>query len=338
MTRLRRLALSVVFMIVSAAPNTMLAANPDPYDEVDGFASGSVYVGCTLGQNWSGFPVHLMTDFTSTSATEKLDVTLPLYVTWILYQDSTSVSQAVDPPQPITNYAWFDGYHDEFEVVVASVEDVNLYNDCPAGDYKVFEAPRAGDYPLNSSGQLHLEDVHGGIGAKSNIILQRYTNEEETEGVRLYIGWAQPKTYYDFVSSGSEDFTPGDVWRRQAIYGGLQDLYITYDVKIIEWVSTDYPAISPGLVLAADMAYFLQAYGDDGGAVRWGLESESPANSPTFQADVTNTVAAYGGLNASDLSHMSYDLGRSAACAEGKVDAQAQKRSWRGSDARKLGG
>jgi hypothetical protein len=318
MSHLRTLALSGALLIALAVPSALFAVDPEPYIESNRFTSGSgsVYVGCTLGDGWSGFPDHLMPDFTSTNPTEKLDVTLPLYVTWILYEDSTAVSQAVNPPRPITDFAWFNGFHDEFQVVIANPEPNNwLYNSC--GGYRDFETPKIGDYPLDSDGQLHLEDVHGGIGTTSDIIFVHYTDEEQSEGVELHLSWSHPATRYDFVTQDDQDFTPGEVWRREKFIPGFPDLHITYDVKIVEWVSTDYRAITPGLITAADFAYFLMDYGN-GGAVRWGFASESPANSPTFMADVTNVNYSASYLDGGDLAHASYDLGREAACQLGK--------------------
>jgi hypothetical protein len=313
MSPLRRFTLGAALLAAAVVSTPTFAANPNPYEEENAFQSGGVYVACTLGNEWSGFPVHLMADFSSTSATEKLDVTLPLYVTWIVNTDS-GTSRAVDPPQPITNFDWFDGHHGEFEVDGAGVlpEGWNWYNDCDwQSHWKAFEAPTAGSYPLNSSGQMHLEDIHGGIGANSIITLVRHTNEEETEGVRLYIFWARPGTYRDYASGIDEDFTPGETWTWATDFGALR---LKMEAKIIEWVSTDYPAINPGLVTAADLGYFLQIYGENGGPVRWGLASESPVNSPTFQADVTPLGLSYGTLDGSDLSHMAYDVGRGAYC------------------------
>jgi hypothetical protein len=126
-----------------------------------------VMVGATLGEGWAGFPSVIAADYTATNSYDKLNVTLPLYVTWISDTDLTGEPVAVSPPENIQAYDWFA--YDAFELQIVPGALDGEYTACAAGDY--LEAPLPFEFPLTSSGELHLEDVHGGTGMETVLYL-----------------------------------------------------------------------------------------------------------------------------------------------------------------------
>ena len=76
-----------------------------------------IVIGVTLGNGWQGFPTYLATDYTTSSQFTQLDVTLPLYVTFVStnedtmranieaagYQNLGGSLYRITPPIPITD-------------------------------------------------------------------------------------------------------------------------------------------------------------------------------------------------------------------------------------------
>jgi hypothetical protein len=307
--------ISALVFAITLAPTLAQCDDGPPFTD----ATSSLYVGCTLGYNWSGLQAHMVPDYTNTGQYERLDVTLPLYVTWILDPNVGTEGVRVNPPQPITNYAWFSGHHAEFQTKMAEVGETALYTDCPEGTD--LEAPSLDSYPLNSSGELHIKDVHGGAAGRTEIRLRRFTNDLHTQGILLIAGWASPGTREDAPSGVSTNYSPDAVWTTAYNFGVNNVQYHAYhDYKIVEWVSPDIAPTSPGYVDASDLSGFVGAWDSVHGAVRWGFNNENPPSSPTYKWDVANLGGSQHVIDSSDLSALCGDLGKYCGMAKAGVD------------------
>lgn len=312
---MRSLSLFVIASLFGVLPRVAEAVSSDPVTEDNGNSS-SLYVGLTLGDGWEDFPVHMTPDYENSSAVEQLNATLPLYVTWILDPNSNTVAQPVNPPQPITNYSWFTAAPTAFKVTISDVVAGTVYNLCASGNE--LEAPALNAFPLTSSGELNVQDIHGGIGTTTLIRLSRFTNSPtNTQGIFCYLGWTSPATRIDAVN-GTVHLVPGDIWTRSGQFTISGQLYeIRWDTMVAEWPSADFGNASPRQVEASDAAAFASAYGCCGGAIRWGHTTESPASSPTFQADLANAGTSQHLLDSSDISAFATDWGK--GCGLSKV-------------------
>lgn len=196
---------SILFLLWALS---FAASVPDAYaeddDALETTAEGnSIYVGVTIGSDWSGFPDKLSTRYEANTYPNRLNTTLPLYVTWIL--DLTDnvfndVADRVDPPQPLSSYSWYSTSNawEAFEVFPAvtlpSFEQgyVDCGRDVPSG----MEHPVYQSHPLNAAGELLLEDVHGGFGGSTLIRLRKLATGN-TAGVFIYLGWRRPQSLQD---------------------------------------------------------------------------------------------------------------------------------------------
>lgn len=247
-------------------------------------------------------------------------MTLPLYVTWILDTKLDNDPHAVSPPQPITDFTgWF--VHDEFQLLGWTSPDLDgQYTECADGDW--LEEPKMPPtqplFPLNSSGELRLIDVHGGIVTASTLYLLRVDFEAEpTVGIFVVFGWAEPKTRHDDALGYEVNLAPGDTWTRVTFVDGSPQQCLV-DIRIVEWVSTDFGGVSRREVDASDLSVFAAYFGQGNVPVRWGWETgESPTNSPNFEANVSPFGDSADYLDWSDLIHMYQDLGKS--CGLSKV-------------------
>jgi hypothetical protein len=156
----------VALMSATALTISLLAGVPaaeaDTLDDL--LIASPINVGVTLGQGWSGFPTYLQPDYVQTGALDRLDVELPLYVTWILDRNVPGQveAQPVIPPQPITSYSWFDPT--KLKVAYAVIQEANLYTECLEGVQ--LEAPAVNSFPLTADGRLRVTDRHGGTGVR----------------------------------------------------------------------------------------------------------------------------------------------------------------------------
>jgi hypothetical protein len=272
---------------------------------------GTLYVGVTLGQDWSGFPIHLSPDYTEAGALDRLDVTLPLYVSWILDPDVQTQATPVVPAQPITNYPWFTASAFKVGYVKVEVKTNPGYVACPQ-PYEAsphLEAPTLNTFPLTAGGELNVRDIHGGTGAQTTIRLSR-----TDQSVVLYLGWTRPGMHRNDLTEGDDPYEPGDGWIRGVRFSVGDDLHEAfYDNAVVEWPSPDMGP-SPGFTDTPDLAMFASYYGTGGVRVRWGLNTETPTLSPNFFADFTNHPETPGNpnyLDSADISHIAWDLGNS---------------------------
>ena len=324
--------LRLLFAILCAVSGqgTSWGAESDPYTYTDEILNPHrlVIVGLTLGNNWSGLETNIAADLNPQNQYEKLDVELPLYVSWIFDTSSSSGCYPfpcqINPPQPITSFPWFSGHHAEFRVVniEQDLSSDSEYKACAEG--AGLEAPTTLSYPLTADGKLRVTDIHGGFGTRTTIHLRLCVSAQDCEDqFELAVGWNKPGRHYDDYLGSEVDRAPGTVYNRAfdvEINGGsILRGYIP--VRIVDWISTDIGVTSgtdspsPRYVDAADVAYWYAKCNPElGHQVRWGFPGETPPNNPTFQCNVS-PWSDY--IDGSDLSGFFGDVGKS--CSLGKV-------------------
>jgi len=321
----------VIQLLLRATPS--IAASSDPYYIAENPKFHRVVlVGCTLGNNWSGFLDRMAPDYSSTASDEKLDVELQLYVTWVLDTNVSVTPTEYNPPKPINDaefVSWFNSsISNTFKVVDIEYDGESggtllnrEYTTC--ANNAGLESPTAGSFPLTTDGKLRVTDVHGGIADKTMIHLQRCTPHEEDECAfeyHLHVGWHHPKTHFDDKLGSSVPLVPGSTWHRKIIWG--DNLFFTYvPMRIVQWVSTDMAGSdaasgpSPGAVDAGDLSSWAPTFGQP---VYWGFDGGPAAN---FRG---NVAPGNNNIDAGDLSGMVADLGLKT-CSLSKASAEAER-------------
>lgn len=318
-------------------------ATSDPYVYTEATLNPHrlIIICATLGNNWSGFPTFLATDYAPTVPMyEELDAELPLYVTWMLDSSTSEYwpGRFVDPPLPITSFDWFSFFYNGFKTfrIEQDVTDVEYYT-CPAS--VGIEAPQLGSFPVTADGKLRVSDIHGGFGNETLIHL-RYCSDEE--GVdceytfHIIVSWTNPGVWYDDYLQAEVDRAPGSVYNRAARFDFSGASYVGYaPVRIVEWISTDLgipdsPGPSPRAVDAADLAYWF-AFCDNeiGHPARFGFGTgETPPNSPNYHC---NVVPWGNHIDPSDLAAFIGDLNdRSCQLSKAGADEFAAMLDWFG--------
>jgi hypothetical protein len=107
--------LIIVFAFLVAAQTRSLAATSEPYvgNEPEDDFIRVFHVGCRLGTGAGALPARLAMHYTGSAASQKLDVTVKLYVEWLYdTEDPSGEPQYFDPPLAIDDEdfaEWFDG-------------------------------------------------------------------------------------------------------------------------------------------------------------------------------------------------------------------------------------
>lgn len=310
----------------------------------------TVIVGVTLGNNWAGFPDVLMPNYKVPNTGDprfRLDVDLPLYVNWIMDYDhatQTGTPQYVNPPVAITSYSWFSGHHGEFfvaQALVAGQWNDFGYHTCAQGDG--LEAPVEctdgpcdvwGPFPMASDGKLRVNDVHGGIGRQTRIHLQRLADNQR-ESYNIILGWDHPGAWWDVYLDQGRELTPGMIRTdRFIVYHGGAQVGSWYESRIVAWASADFgipfafsTGPSPRVVDGSDLSLLSTMLGQ---TVRYGLNTESPPWSPTWQCNVMPFDGAPT-IDISDLTLFAYWLGNnSCELSKTSPDEKAAILSWFG--------
>ncbi len=140
------------------------------------------------------------------------------------------------------------------------------------------------------------------------------------------MGWKYPGTWYDDAFAASGDHGAGDTYNRLLDYG--DGFYTFIPVHIVEWVSSDIANISgssegpsPRAVDASDVGVWSTF---SSGAVRWGFDSETPSNSPTWHGDIFPIGGSQGYIDASDTSWLGYTLSTSCSAGKPTEDSDAE--------------
>jgi len=287
--------------LVLMAATESYAAESNPFEFIDDEAASAtrvVVAGVTLGNNWAGFQTKFAAGYTG-SPLDDVDVTLPLYVTWLSDSDDFFGSPIQVTPTPVVSYDWFqEGGGSTWRVEEISMAGVE-YKQCPDG--QGLELPTLYSHPteLHFNGELRVKDTHGGIAVNTLIRMSRYFSigGNPTAGrAHLIVNWNRPGTYFDdyLPESNPVYAIPGTVYNRRIIrrVGGVETIRSYVHVRIIEWVSSDLavpnsPGPSPRFVDAADLSYW-HSFCEPlvGQLARWGFSTENPPNSPTYHCNV----------------------------------------------------
>jgi len=322
-------------LVPHLAITAIRAATSDPYTYGSSATPNRILIaGVTLGNGWSGFPDTLAADYSATGSLDRLDVTLPLYVTWLLDSNSSSFPaiEEISPPKLITDYAsdWFT--YTAFSVLNIETQAIDQeYTACAASN--ALEAPTVSSTPLTSDGKVNVKDIHGGIHGKTTIHLRRCV--QGTDGnpcgynLNIVLGWTKPRTEFDDKLGTTVNLDPGDVCMRRATINGFNG-YIP--VRVVEWVSVDVGYASRRAVDAADLSAFAAHHVNPPVPIRWGWASgESPTNSPNFHVNFAPFGSSALYLDASDLAAWSSDSGKSCGLSKTTPDeSPAAILSWFG--------
>ena len=285
--------------------------------------SRTVVVGATLGSGWSAFPTTILTDLDPQMFYEELDVTMDLYVNWMLDTSDPTYNPGVPTsmPLPLRLFSWFSGHHSDFEAFVYQATEPPAewqYKTCPLG--QGLEAPMPGSFPLTADGRLHLADIHGGFGSWTILeFVDCRPTQDDPECGELYdifVAWAPPgshRTYYPDRPAEDHDYPfPGMYPWWDTLWHGENRFDIFFEAPVVHWVSSDigeprvnFVGPSSREVDEDDLAYYSARHGQ---TLRWGLSTENPPNSPTFQCDFAPYGEPQGNINASDLAMLAADM------------------------------
>jgi hypothetical protein len=304
------------------------AATSDPYtynQPLAGAFHGFVLAGCRVG-----IDSIMATDYVGAASYERLDGNYTLYVEWLIdsFRASFPFVERFDPPVPITNFLYWYDDGSGFEVVaIESPTDDVMYTACAAG--QGVEEPALGSHPLTASGKIRLKDIHGGVGAKTFVHLQKcgaHQAEQCAFNYNIFVGWGRPKTQRDDLLDSNVDVTPGIFWNRRINYTYGSGTYLGYaPMKTVEWVSADASWTSPRAVDAGDLSAMAAELGR---AVRWGFDSGEPCP-PPLTAPCPNfhvNFAPFGGsanyIDGADITAWAYDQGE--VCGLSKVSDRGE--------------
>jgi hypothetical protein len=190
---------------------------------------------------------------------------------------------------PIENMPFFVGYHDQFELVAAGIgnpediytNDFGGYTPCVPGNG--LEAPTLNAFPISSNGQLALSDRFGGVGRNTTLVFMRPEYSPGCTGipnlnVLIVLGWSEPGRWENDpvgLPSFKANFSPGDTFDEVVTVdtAPTQQITVTVNRKVVEWVSSDASGTSPGYADSADLVALATELGSE---VYYGHNDDPP--------------------------------------------------------------
>jgi len=215
---------------------------------------------------------------------ERLNVTLPVYVEWLLDTASPNGTQPVhfDPPRRLDSFDWFQSYESGFIVQQVYVDhdpsgvasDVPDYTPCLQGTLP--ERPQLGAFPaFTHQGAITVRDTHGGTTDLDEsflcLITVPHTPPSLCEDYYFVVfGFSAPGAFETYYGGEKQKARPTETvllkWSVQ--FPEFQsDLQCPEPVYIVSHISTDIAGASFRYVDSSDLAALSAHMGQD---VLWG--------------------------------------------------------------------
>jgi hypothetical protein len=288
----------------------------------------------TIGNDWGGFPFsQKITMGLDGSGTFPLDHTGTIYLTAEYKTDDTQDPYyEYGAPVLLRETDWFLNTNFATNAIFLSGTGLHCcyYNPCPlidgypspettncgeppclgncdpyaccssgslgmCGTRAIFENPPFNGGPaVNSLGQIHLVDAHGGSGSDAWGLLK---NTTQYQGILttfwVYFHWVRPGQYAEGA------MTPG-VW--QLAHEKIRNRILRTKLLCVHHSSSDFPGTSRGVVDASDLAVIVTNLGR---LTCYGVYADPPGcTRQTWYCDLNQS----GGVDASDLSSFAADL------------------------------